>query len=126
MTFSEAFDLCLRSSVPILLLAMSFLAISLASAGASTSPSASGGILGWTHNATETTIDYARNDLLLGSQDPFFWFLIPLCGLISAGICVILNYLGLLLIHILYVAYSVLATRPAWLRNNDRRLVVFS
>lgn len=48
---------------------------------------------------TNETIDYKQNDLLLGSPDAFFWFLVPLCGLISVGVCVLLNYLVLGLLH---------------------------
>jgi glycosylphosphatidylinositol deacylase len=48
-----------------------------------------------------TSINYAANDLLLGSQDSFFWFLVPLAGLISIGVCAILNYLVLAIIYVL-------------------------
>lgn len=41
-----------------------------------------------------------RHDLLMGSQDPFFWFLMPLCGLASVGVCVLLNYAALILIRL--------------------------
>lgn len=44
---------------------------------------------------TESAVDYTKNDLLLGSQDPIFWFLLPMCGLLSAGFCILINYAAL-------------------------------
>ncbi|KAL9095228.1 MAG: hypothetical protein Q9165_002484 [Trypethelium subeluteriae] len=57
-------------------------------------------------NATESASDFTQNDLLLGSQDPFFWFLVPLFGLISVGVCVLINYATLIITHGLAFVYS--------------------
>ena len=114
-------DLCLRSSLPILLLALSFLAMSLAISSSTPSRSSSPGFFGWNRNSTKSAIDYTKNDLLLGSQDPIFWFLVPLVGLISAGLCVLINWVALGVTSLLYIPYSFLTARPAWARADDER-----
>ncbi|KAI9880127.1 MAG: GPI inositol deacylase [Pleopsidium flavum] len=121
MTFGEGMDLCLRSSLPLFLLAISFFALSLARSSASPSRQAPTGLFHWRGNATESAVDFTKNDLLLGSQDPFFWFLVPLLGLVSTGVCVIINYAALALIHVMAAIYGLLTARPAWLSNDDRR-----
>lgn len=121
MTFAESMDLCLRSSLPLLLLAMSFFALSLARSSAAPPEQASTGLFRWRGNATESAIDFTKNDLLLGSQDPFFSFLIPLLGMVSIGVCVVINYAALAVIHIMATIYGLLAARPAWFSNDDRR-----
>ena len=72
-------------------------------------------------NATNPITNYSRNDLLLGSQDSFFWLLIPLFGLISVGVVVLVHYATLAVIHVLYLFYSLAAAKPSWLRNDDKR-----
>ena len=114
--FAESLDLCLRSSLPLILLALSLLALSLAIHGAVPPEHASSGLFGWRGNATETPVDFTKNDLLLGSQDPIFWFLVPLFGLLSVGACVMVNYITLGVTHIFSLPYSYLTARPAWLR----------
>ena len=113
--FAESLDLCLRSSLPLLLLALSFLAISSSIRGAAVSEYSSG-IFGAKGNATDTPVDFTKNDLLLGSQDPVFWFLVPLFGLLSFGACVIVNYVVLGLTYVFSMPYNWLTARPAWLR----------
>ena len=114
-------DLCLRSSLPMLLLALSFLAMSLAISSSASPKFTSPVFFSWKRNATESAIDYTRNDLLLGSQDPIFWFLVPLLGLISAGLCVFINWAALGATSLLYIPYSLLTARPAWARADDSR-----
>lgn len=79
------------------------------------------GWLGEGGNATESAIDFTKNDLLLGSQDPIFWFLVPLFGLISVGICVGVNYATLGLTNLFYLPYNLLTARPAWMKVEDVR-----
>jgi hypothetical protein len=67
-------------------------------------------------------VDYTRNDLLLGSQDPFFWFLVPLFGLLCVGICVAVNYVAIAVTHTFAVLYSFFYS--ASLRVDDGRQVV--
>ena len=38
---------------------------------------------------------------MLGTSDPFFWFLVPLFAIISVGICIVMNYVVLMLTHVL-------------------------
>lgn len=116
ISFSESMDLCLRSSIPVLLLALTLLGVSFPR---TPDPSpALQGLLRTNSNSTENVVDFTRNDLLLGTQDPFFAFLVPLFGVISVGICIILNYLTLTVTHIFAVVLSwVLRTFST---NSDR------
>lgn len=113
-------DLCLRTSLPILLLALTFLAISF-SIASSAPPRPY--LFHWRSNATNTAIDFTKNDLLLGSQDPIFWFLVPLSGLISAGVCVLLNMAALGLTYLLTVLYSFSVLKTPWPRSDEGRFV---
>ncbi|PQE14183.1 GPI inositol-deacylase protein [Rutstroemia sp. NJR-2017a BVV2] len=121
ISFSESLDLCLRQSLPLMLLALTCLSISFAQASSALPQSASTGFWGWGKNATETPIDFTKNDLLVGAQDPFFWFMVPLIGLVCVGVCVVINYATLSLTHALSVLYGWMSVKPAWLRNEDRR-----
>ncbi|KAH8804788.1 GPI inositol-deacylase-like protein [Xylogone sp. PMI_703] len=120
ISFSDALDACLRQSLPIVLGALTCLSISLAQASSAPPQPPSNGFLGW-GNATESVIDFTKNDLLVGSQDPFFWFLVPLIGLICIGTCVLLNYATLALIYILSIFYGLLSIKRGWIRNDDKR-----
>jgi hypothetical protein len=117
ITFAEGLDRALRSSMPILLLAMSLLASSLAT---STTMPAGDDPFHWATNSTETPIDFTKNDLLLGSQDAFFWFLVPLFGLISVGVCFLLSYVSLLLLQILSFVYGFWNSKSGYIRRDDK------
>ena len=121
MSFSESLDLCLRQSLPLVLLALTCLSVSLAQASSAPPQMTSSGFWGWGGNATESAVDFTKNDFLIGSQDPFFWFMVPLIGLVCVGACVIINYAALALTHVFSILYGWLTARPAWLRNDDRR-----
>lgn len=103
------------------MLALTFFAISLTISSTAPTRSAHTGLFGWAGNATESAIDFTKNDLLLGSQDSIFWFLIPLFGLISVGACVGINYAALGLTNLFYLPYNYLRARPAWVRVEDVR-----
>ena len=105
MTFSEALDLCLRTSLPTLLLALTVFSLSIASSNPHASGLPTGGVFPAV-NSTQLAY-FGRNDLLLGSQEPFFRFLIPVFGFIGVGICVWINYASLLLVRILSFATGV-------------------
>jgi hypothetical protein len=120
MSFVESLDLCLRQSLPLVLLGLTCLSISFAQASAAVHQQSSG-LWSWAGNATESQIDYTVNDLLIGSQDPFYWFMVPLIGLVCVGVCVALNYVALGLTHLLATLYSFLSFKPAFLRNDDKR-----
>ena len=125
MTFFEALDITLRSSLPVLVVALTFLAASLTISSTNSPTTASKGLFGWGGNATETAIDFTKNDLLLGSRDPIFWFLVPLFSLISVGICVCINYAALGLTNLFYFPYKFLTARPSWVRVEDVRYDYF-
>ena len=115
IAFSESLDQSLRKALPVLLLSMTF----FATAFSNTTPSA----LGFDNpfNGTQAAVDYTQNDLLLGSQDSFFWFLVPLAGLLSIGGCVIVNYLALALVSLFSTFQSFLIPKPDPVRNQDIR-----
>jgi glycosylphosphatidylinositol deacylase len=92
ISFTDSLDQSLRLPLPVLLLSMTF----FATAFTSTSTGRNRDLVGTVNG----TVNFEQNDLLLGSQDTFFWFLVPLCGLLSVGACVLLNYLVLGLLHI--------------------------
>lgn len=104
MSFSEGLDKCLRTSIPAIFLALTLFGLSSTSLMTPLSSLADF----WPRPSppTETITDYTINDLLLGSHDPFFAFLVPLFGLISIGVCVMLNYAALLLTHTFAFIYS--------------------
>lgn len=71
------------------------------------------------HAHSNSTIDFTQNELLLGSQDNFFWFLVPLGGLISIGACVVLNYVLLGLLHLFSFATSMYPSRSGYVKKDD-------
>nr|POE94438.1 gpi inositol-deacylase [Quercus suber] len=98
ISFSQSMDRCLTTSLPAIFAALTFLAVALSKA--SQGP--------WTRSlfsiatgVNTNTVDFTVNDLMLGTSDPFFWFLVPLFGIISVGICITANYLVLAITHIL-------------------------
>lgn len=46
---------------------------------------------------TTGPIDFYQNDSFTGTTDPFFWFLTPLIGIVSAGVCIAFHYTTVLL-----------------------------
>lgn len=121
MSFTESMDQCIRTSLPVLFFALSFLSLSLSK----TSHSILGKeLLGRHQNGTETMTSFTKNDLLLGSHDPFFWFLVPLFGLLSVGVCIALNYVALATTQIFTVVYS--RVRSISLRNDEGRCVTLT
>ena len=117
ITFAEGLDSTLRLSLPLFIVAMSLFASSLAT---SKKLPPNDDPFRWRSNATETPIDYTKNDLLLGSDDAFFWFLVPVFGLISVGVCVIVNYLALSILSLLSFLYGFLGSVPSFLRRDDK------
>ncbi|KAF2435964.1 PGAP1-domain-containing protein [Tothia fuscella] len=124
MSFTEALNQCLRGSIPILVTSLSWTAVYLAS----TARSSEQAMLKWTghqlRNATEPLVDYAINDLLLGSTDPMFWFLMPIFCAISVGLCIAINYTALGITHIFTVVYSKLKSTPP--KTEDGRTTTFA
>jgi glycosylphosphatidylinositol deacylase len=108
MSFAEGLNQCVRSSLPLALAALTFLSIALASARHQSAQRLP--LYGLSGNVT-SFLDNANNDLLLGSDDNFFWFLVFLFGLMCTGICVAVNYVVLLLTYLLALVYLQVKSR---------------
>ncbi|KAF2719316.1 PGAP1-domain-containing protein [Polychaeton citri CBS 116435] len=113
MSFSESMDQCLRTSLPTIFTALTFLAVALSKA---TQRPWTRSLLSKTTHSTPLDIDFTMNDLMLGTSDPFFWFLVPLFGLVSVGVCISLNYVTLIITHMITFVYS---TIRAFVQKND-------
>lgn len=120
MSFSEGLNESLRRSIAVLILSLSFASVYLANMSQSgvTKNSTWSSHQG---NGTESVIDFTKNELLTGSPDPFFWFLLPLFGVISIGLCVAINYAALTITHLITWVYSRIHAAPT--RNEDGRYV---
>jgi len=103
MSFAQGLNECLHSSLPLALAALTCLSITLA--GAQHQSNKQRPHDGKPGNVT-TFPDSANNELLLGSDDPFFWFLVPLFGLMCTAICIAVNYLALVLTYIFAFLYT--------------------
>lgn len=114
ISFAEGLNECIRGSLPLAFMALTFLSIALAGARHQSIQHWSSGEA--PSNTTQLFED-ARNELLMGSDDTFFWFLVPLFGLMCVGVCVAVNYVTLLLTYILTLVYS--ALRSSTLRNDQ-------
>jgi hypothetical protein len=116
VSFAEGLDLALRHSIPLMLASLTVLTFSTAS----TAPAGKANLWHWKTDGS-SIIDFHQNDLLIGTQDPLFLFLIPLIGIICVGVCTAVNYIALVLTHLLSALASILTFRPGWVRNEDRR-----
>ncbi|TKA77812.1 hypothetical protein B0A55_04600 [Friedmanniomyces simplex] len=115
ISFSHSMDQCIRTSLPAIVTALTFLAVALSKA--TQGPWARK----WLGRSTTEAIDFTVNDFMLGTSDPFFWFLVPLFGLISVGICIAANYLVLTLTHLFALAHGLLRSRTIGLSSEDTR-----
>ncbi|KAI0459676.1 PGAP1-like protein-domain-containing protein [Xylaria acuta] len=118
ISFSESLGNCLRRSLPMLLLSMTFLSLSIGQ-----SDSTGHGVL-WPWRSNTPAIDFAQNDLLVGTTDPFFWFLIPMIGIVCVGVCVFLHYLALALISLLSTFYGCIFGRRT--QNDEKKSMLVS
>ena len=116
MSFSESMDVCLRTSLPFIFIALTFLAVSLSKAAQGS----------WTRSwlsmftgTSQKSVDFNVNDLMLGTQDPFLWFLVPLFGVISVGVCIAGNYLITIVMHIF--AFVLGRAKALFTRQDDAR-----
>ncbi|KIW58440.1 hypothetical protein PV05_02961 [Exophiala xenobiotica] len=114
ISFSESLDQSLRLPLPVLLLSMTFFATAFTSASSASTRSDSH------QQKNGTAVDYTQNDLLLGSQDTFFWFLVPLAGLLSVGACVILNYAILALLDLFVTISGLLSQRYVKIDDSEK------
>jgi GPI inositol-deacylase len=106
MSFSESLNQCIRSSLPILFLSLTFLATYLARTSQGGTQTAPHWFSSFRGNATGTVGDYTKNDLLIGSPDPQFWFLLPVFGILSVGLCIAINHAALSITYSLTGLYS--------------------
>ncbi|KAI1876817.1 uncharacterized protein JN550_000889 [Neoarthrinium moseri] len=116
--FIDSLDSCLRQSLPLLLLSLTLFGLSVGH------PDSSHLAGFWLWKNTTGGIDFAQNDLLVGTTDPFFWFLIPMIGLTCVGVCTAFHYMALLLTSIFCVIYGWFATSRACAHQDDKRRAV--
>ncbi|KAF6821623.1 hypothetical protein CSOJ01_00126 [Colletotrichum sojae] len=116
ISFSESLDLCLRQSLPLMLISLTFLSLSITGSWSS-------GYVGFWYwrNTTSAAAEFHSNDLLTGTQDPFFWFLVPLVGVVCIGVCAILHFITLALTQALGLVFGWSALRPLGQAREDRR-----
>jgi glycosylphosphatidylinositol deacylase len=105
ISFAQGLNECMYSSLPLALAALTFLSITLAGAQYQSNKHRS---LDYASQSDKAFLDNANNELLLGSDDPFFWFLVPLFGVMCTGICVAINYVTLLLTYTLASIYTLI------------------
>ncbi|EMC96434.1 hypothetical protein BAUCODRAFT_33785 [Baudoinia panamericana UAMH 10762] len=103
MSFSRSMDQCIRTSLPAVFAALTFLAVAFSKAIQGTWARR---WLSMSTGASEQAVDFTINDFMLGTSDPFFWFLVPLFGLISVGVCIAANYLVLMLTYLFAFGYG--------------------
>lgn len=103
ISFTQSMDQCIRTSLPAIFIALTFFGIAVSKSSHNL----------WTRHwlskstgTSEQTIDFTVNDLMLGTSDPFFWFLIPLFAITSVGICIAMNYVVLALTHTIALAVA--------------------
>ncbi|KAF4982918.1 hypothetical protein FZEAL_1546 [Fusarium zealandicum] len=103
ISFSQSLDLCLRQSIPLLLISLTLLSTSLEGVSLS-------GLSKYLTQAhvTPSSADFHRHDILIGTDDPFFWFLVPLIGVVCIGVCAVVHYMTKALTHVLGLLYGLL------------------
>ncbi|KAL5117818.1 GPI inositol deacylase [Pleosporales sp. CAS-2024a] len=102
ISFAQGLNECICTSLPFALVALTFLSITLA--GAQHQSRQRQTFNGATQSAG--SIFNFDNELLLGSEDPFFWFLVPLFGLMCTAVCVAVNYVITLLTYLFASLYA--------------------
>ena len=118
MSFAAGLNECLKSSLPFAFAALTFLSIALAGAQ-KTAQSTQHWPLNRSFSNGTNPFDYTNNELLLGSEDTFFWFLVPLFGIMCVSMCVAVNYVALAVTYLFALLYSVL--RSSTMRNDEGR-----
>jgi glycosylphosphatidylinositol deacylase len=112
----------ITKTLPFVLITLSFLAISLSFAK-SEQENGIPSPFSWQKSSPEqssATMEFDKNDLLVGLSDPFFWFLAPLFALLAVGVCVVLNYVLMIILHTLAFIYSMFSRWPNWVSNERR------
>ena len=117
ISFSESLDTCLRRSLPLLFLSLTLLSLTVGQFDSSPF-----GAL-WPWRTIATAVDFSQNDLLSGTHDPLFWFLVPLIGLVCIGVCVVFHYMALILTYVLSLLYGIVAFQRASSAKSERKRV---
>ncbi|PTB64042.1 PGAP1-domain-containing protein [Trichoderma citrinoviride] len=110
ISFSEGLDLSLRRSIPLLLSCLTLLSLS---------PSRVTTFLAALVDSNQANsnlssdLRFHKNDLLIGTDDPLFIYLVPFIGIVCVGVCTVLHYILLALTRILGVAYAIFTALPA-------------
>ncbi|KAF2870558.1 GPI inositol-deacylase-like protein [Massariosphaeria phaeospora] len=118
MSFAEGLNECLKTSLPLAFGALTALSVALAGArhqASQSSQSHQHWLPSQVQGNATNPFEYTNNELLLGSDDAFFCFLIPVFGLMCTGICVAVNYVVLVVTYLFSMLYSLVrpsATRP--------------
>ncbi|KAK4632114.1 GPI inositol-deacylase [Fulvia fulva] len=103
MSFTQSMDQCIRTSLPAIFIALTFFGVAVSK---SSHNIWTRHLLSTSTGTSEQTIDFTVNDLMLGTSDPFFWFLVPLFAIIAVGICIAMNYIVLILEHVFALIFS--------------------
>ncbi|KHN97858.1 GPI inositol-deacylase [Metarhizium album ARSEF 1941] len=101
--FSEALDLSLRRSVPLLLISLTLLAVS---------PEGTSRLIPGLLWSKRHLNAFHRNELLIGTENPSFCLLVPLIGLVCIGVCAVLHYIVLGLTRTLGILYAFFTNGP--------------
>ncbi|KAL7785954.1 PGAP1-like domain-containing protein [Trichoderma ceciliae] len=117
ITFAESLDLSMRQSIPLLLSYLTLLSISPARV---TTFLAALVDSNQANPNLSSNISFHGNDLLIGTDDPFFIYLVPFIGIVCVGVCTVLHYILLALTRILGVAYAMFIALPTINNNRPR------
>ena len=118
VSFSEALNDCIRTSLPFIFAALTLLSVFLTEPNIPASSIVSKG--------TRNSFGDTNYELLLGTEDAFFWFLIPLFGIMCVGICVVINYATLGIIHLLALLYSLFSSAALQTEDGGRIPTAFT
>ncbi|PTD12095.1 GPI inositol-deacylase [Fusarium culmorum] len=69
------------------------------------------------------SVDFHRHDILIGTDDPFFWFLVPLIGIVCIGVCAVVHYMTKALTHVLGLIYWAVTSFSLLGSTDDERLI---
>jgi glycosylphosphatidylinositol deacylase len=105
ISFAQGLNECIHSSLPSALTALTFLSLILASIQHQSNKRQP---FDGQSRSGSSFFNNATNELLLGSDDPFFWFLVPLFGVMCIALCVMINYVALLLTYIFALPYALI------------------
>ncbi|KAJ4288991.1 GPI inositol deacylase [Kalmusia sp. IMI 367209] len=125
VSFAEGLSESVRTSLPFIFAALTLLSVaSLAGVHRQTSGSTHQWPLHVTSNNGSGLVNGTDHELLLGTQDAFFWFLVPLFGLMCVAICVVVNYVALVLVSLFALLYSLFPAPTVFAVTSMRQRVI--